>query len=121
MSVMNTAELIARLKTAPDSVEFNDVIATIAQDYNYRPSRFSNGRGEGQVVNEAGKNEGSCKIFAFAQLNELTQDETLACFGHFYRDHVLPHPNGDDHMNIRNFMQFGWDGIHFDQSALSAK
>lgn len=118
---LSTASLIERIQTAPTAVEFADVIATIDQDYAYSPSRFTNGAGETQVINEAGQNAGSCKIFAFAQLHGLSQDETLACFGHFYRDDVLQHPDGCDHMNIRNFMQHGWAGIHFDQAALSAK
>ena len=118
---MTPDELIARIKRDPESIEFKDVIATIDAHYAYTPARFSNGTGENRVINEAGTNEGSCKIFAFAQLNGLDENETLACFGHYYRDDVLKNPQGTDHANIRNFMQSGWDGIQFDQAALGEK
>ncbi len=118
---MSLNSLLEQIKNQPKNVEFKTVIDTIAENYLYQPSRFSNGLGEGAVINEAGSNEGSCKIFAFAQLNRLDEAQTLACFGHFYRDDVLGNPDGDDHGNIRNFMRHGWAGIQFDQAALSAK
>ncbi len=46
-------------------------MAVIAAHYVYRPTRFENGLGQGRAVNEAGTNEGSCKILAFAKLNGL--------------------------------------------------
>ena len=70
------------------------------------------------VINEAGKNEGSCKIFYFAKLMQLDEISTLKCFGRFYQD-VLNTPNGTDHMNIRNFMKDGWKGIAFAGQALT--
>jgi len=73
------------------------------------------------LVNQAGTNEGSCKIFAFAQLNQLNQQQTLNLFGDYYRLDVLNNPDGTGHQNIRNFMQFGWDGIRFNGEALTAK
>jgi len=33
----------------------------------------------------------------FAQLQQLSQAETLACFGKYYREDVLQNPEGDDH------------------------
>jgi len=66
----------------------------------------------------AGSNEGSCKILAFAKMQKLTQEQTLALFGGYYRDDVLKHPNGDDHANIRNFMLCGWAGVSFDGEPL---
>lgn len=118
---MNLAELIEKIKNQPDTIVFNDVIYVIATRYDYTPSRFTNGIGADQVVNEAGKNEGSCKLFGFAKLNGLDESETLACFGSYYRDDVLKHPDGSDHANIRTFMRHGWSGIHFDQPPLVAK
>jgi len=97
--------------------DFEDTIAVIAANYDYSPTRFSNG----DLVNEAGTNEGSCKIFAFAQLNNLSEQQTLNCFGRFYRVDVLENPEGTDHGNIRNFMVHGWSGIRFEKSALTAK
>lgn len=117
-TAMTPSQLITLIKTNPKAIVFKDVIATIDAHYSYTPTRFTNGSGETQAINEDGSNEGSCKIFAFAQLNNLNKEETLACFGHYYRDDVLKHPGGSDHTNIRNFMQFGWDGIRFEESAL---
>jgi len=118
---MNTEELIKKIKIAAETVEFNDVMETIAADYNYQASTFYNGLGDKRLTNTAGSNEGSCKIFAFAQLNQLNQQETLACFGTYYRDDVLQNPNGDDHGNIRNFMQDAWAGIKFEGIPLTPK
>lgn len=115
---MTPSELITLIKTNPQAVNFKDVIATIDAHYSYTPTRFINGIGDKAVINEAGKNEGSCKIIAFAKLNGLSKEETLACFGHYYRDDVLRHPDNTDHANIRNFMKTGWDGIRFERSAL---
>lgn len=116
---MTLDELIQKIRTTPDLVAFNEVINTIDASYTYTPATFTNGFGEDAVTNEAGSNEGSCKIFAFALLNNLNPAETLACFGDYYRKDVLQNPDGTDHMNIRNFMQDGWDGIHFHSDALS--
>ena len=118
---MTVQTLLSQLQTSPETVEFNDVMDTIAANYNYTPTRFTNGIGENQAVNEAGTNEGSCKIFAFAQLNNLNVEQTLACFGSYYRHDVLKNPQGTDHGNIRNFMVYGWPGISFDGAALTAK
>ena len=117
---MNIDELIEQIKTRPDSVEFPDVIEAIDATYNYKPTRFSNGIGTSEITNEAGNNEGSCKILAFGKLNNLNKKQTLACFGKYYRDDVLGHPENDDHANIRNFMLHGWEGIKFDGEALQA-
>ncbi|MCP5162307.1 MAG: HopJ type III effector protein [Hahellaceae bacterium] len=113
-------ELITRLRTHPDEVEFTEVMATINAHYTYTPTRFCNGAGDDLVVNEAGTNEGSCRIFAFARLNQLSAAETLACFGAYYREDVLKHPDATDHANIRTFIRHGWTGIRFDGEALHA-
>lgn len=109
--------LLQQLHTAPETVEFADVIAVIADHYEYTPVRFTNG----SAVSEAGTNEGSCKIFAFAQLQGLSEAQTLACFGKYYRQDVLQHPEGSDHANIRNFMQTGWAGVSFAAPPLRPK
>lgn len=114
---MLVKELIEQVTQSPSTVEFVNVIACIEAHYNYSPATFSNGSTE----NAAGTNEGSCKIFAFAQLNDLTPEQTLALFGAFYREDVLAHPENDDHANIRNFMQSAWGGIRFQSAALVAK
>jgi len=114
---MHINELLTALDNHPEQIKFQQVIDSIDGHYDYQPAQFSNG----DIVNEAGSNAGSCKIFAFAQLNKLNEAQTLACFGHYYREDVLQHPHADDHANIRNFMQSGWDGIQFESEALSPK
>jgi hypothetical protein len=114
---MTPSELIDQVRNNADSIEFSDVMSVITEHYEYTPSRFTNG----EVVNEAGSNEGSCKIFAFGQMNNLSEVETLALFGSYYRDDVMGNPAGDDHANIRNFILDGWLGINFDNGALKLK
>ena len=118
---MDINDLKKQLSESPETVEFQDVMTIIEAHYHYTPTRFTNGIGENKVINEAGKNEGSCKLFAFAQLQSLNEDQTLACFGQYYRTDVLQHPDNTDHANIRQFMQTGWSGIQFDLQALSSK
>lgn len=114
-------QLIEKIKNQPESISFTEVIETIDEYYEYTPREFSNGLNESLITNAAGTNEGSCKIFAFAQLNQLNQNETLACFGDYYRKDVLENPDTDDHANIRTFMIYGWDGIKFEAPALVAR
>lgn len=115
---MTVEQLLQKIRQSPADIGFDEVIATIKQCYQYTPTRFSNGLGENRVINEAGQNEGSCRIFAFAQLHGLSELEALGCFGKFYREDVLGNPDGNDHANIRNFMRDGWEGIVFDGEAL---
>jgi len=110
--------LLARLRREPDSVEFEDVQAVIGANYRYVASAFRNGSKDDYVDNAAGSNEGSCRIFAFARVHGLDRAQTLACFGRYYRDDVLGHPEGTDHANIRTFMRHGPAGINFAGDAL---
>ncbi len=114
---MELNDFLKKLDTAPDSVAFNDTIALIDAHYDFTPTAFDNGA----TRNEAGQNNGSCKLFSFAKLNNLTKGQTLACFGDYYRKDVLGNPNGADHQNIRNFMKTGWEGIKFEGEALRRK
>lgn len=97
-----------------DAVSFHETIAAIDGQYRYTPCRFSNGLGDDRLVNAAGTNEGSCKIFWFARLSGLNEAQTLALFGDFYRRDVLEHPDGANHANIRRFLRDGWAGISYD-------
>jgi hypothetical protein len=114
---MQLQAFLDRLKDEPESIQFEDSMTVIESNYNFTPTTFRNG----EILNEAGQNNGSCKILAFGQLNGLSIDETLACFGKFYREDVLGNPEGEDHQNIRNFMQSGWDGVSFHGAALMPK
>lgn len=109
--------LFEQLEKAPETVEFKDVISFIDEHYDFTPTQFTNGN----TVNEAGQNNGSCKIFSFAMLNNLSKQETLNLFGEFYREDVVKNPQGTDHQNIRNFMEFGWGGVSFEEKALKRK
>lgn len=104
-----------------EPVSFNETIATISENYHYTPTEFRNGLNERRLINPAGVNEGSCKIFAFAKLNGMDQQQTLNLFGDFYRQDVLNDPEGSGHQNIRNFMIYGWEGITFSGEALALK
>jgi len=74
--------LLEQLKHFPETIQFNDVIAYIDQNYKFTPTAFKNG----DTTNQAGQNNGSCKVFSFARLQNLTPEETLLLFGEFYRD-----------------------------------
>ena len=118
---MQVEELLEQIKNRPNDVSFEEVISVVNANYEYTPVAFTNGIEGDQVVNKPGDNEGSCKIFSFARLHGLTEDETLACFGKYYRNDVLQNEEGTDHSNIRTFMRHGWAGIDFEQPALAAK
>lgn len=107
-------ELLAQLKTG--QAKFADVIAFIEARYTHTPTAFQNG----QHTNAATENQGSAKVFSFAQLNDFNQAETLSLFAEHYAS-VLATPEATDHQNIRQFMQHGWAGIAFSGTALTAK
>lgn len=109
--------LLERLKSTPETIQFKEVIAYIDEHYDFTPTKFKNGK----TINEADQNNGSCKVFSFAKLNNLSKEEALNLFAAFYREDVLKNPEGTDHQNIRNFMEFGWDGIAFEGDALIKK
>jgi hypothetical protein len=66
-----------------------------------------------------GENSGSCKLF-FAEIQNLSEQATLSCFGAYYQEDVLGDLDGKS-QNIRNFMKTGWDGIAFYGEALELK
>ena len=112
---MTPQELVQQLKQHP--VDFQLVMQVIDQHYDFTPTRFSNG----DQVNEANTNNGSCKILAFGQLHQLSEQATLHAFGDFYTRDVLQNPEGNDHQNIRNFMHSGWSGVQFAGQALALR
>lgn len=114
---MSISYFLQKLKQAPNSIIFSETIAVIEENYNFTPTDFDNGTQH----NAAGENSGSCKLFAFAKLQNLSQAETLACFGTYYFDEVLGNPEGINHQNIRNFIKTGWDGIQFEGEVLVLK
>ncbi|WP_113652587.1 HopJ type III effector protein [Pedobacter namyangjuensis] len=107
-------QLLADLKS--DTVKFSDVIAFIEQHYEHTPTAFKNG----EAFNESTQNQGSAKVFSFAQMNELGEEDTLSLFAEHYAT-VKASPDGLDHQNIRQFMVNGWSGIAFERQALKKK
>ncbi|MDM1758367.1 MULTISPECIES: HopJ type III effector protein [unclassified Acinetobacter] len=101
---------------AAGEAQFSDVLAFIEARYTHTPTAFQNG----QQHNASTENQGSAKVFSFAQLNGLDQAQTLSLFAEHYAA-VLASPEATDHQNIRQFMQNGWEGIKFESNALTAK
>jgi len=110
-------QLITLIKNLKDnSLSFKEVIEFIETYYQHQPAAFKNG----EVHNEATQNQGSAKVFAFAQLNNLSEEDTLLLFAEHYQA-VLNTPDGTDHQNIRQFIIHGWPGVIFERQALLAK
>jgi hypothetical protein len=107
--------LIEKIQTNPEALAFTEVMQYIDTNYNFEPIAFTNGL----LENAAGQNSGSCKLFQFAIINKLTKQQTLSCFAEHYQD-VLNNPNGESHQNIRNFMQYGFEGLVFEKFTLNA-
>jgi hypothetical protein len=111
----NPAEtLLHHLKA--NHIKFVEVIVTIDALYQYTPTTFKNGT----AFNEANQNQGSAKVFYFAKLHQLSASDTLLLFAEHYQS-VLDNPEGDDHQNIRQFMNHGWGGIEFKNVPLKIK
>jgi len=104
------------IQLAEDNFQFEATLAFIEQHYDFTPSAFNNGG----VFNSAEQNQGSCKVFALAQLLELTQQQALSCFGQHYRD-VLATPTVDNHHNLRRVLNEGLENISFDAFPLEQK
>ena len=99
-----------------NALAFADVLKLIDTYYQHQPTAFKNG----DAYNEATQNQGSARVFAFAQINNLSAADTLYLFAeHYYA--VLAAPDGTDHQNIRQFMAHSWAGIVFEGVALLAK
>jgi len=110
-------QLPTLIKSLKDNLlPFKEVIAFIETYYQHQPTAFRNG----ELYNEATQNQGSAKVFTFAQLNGLDKEDTLYLFAEHYQS-VLNNPGGTDHQNIRQFMTHGWPGIVFEGQALLEK
>ena len=114
---MQLQAFLQKLNNTPEQITFAETIATVDENYEFTPTAFRNG----EQQNAVGQNSGSCKIFSFAKLQNLSVEKTLQCFGDYYRVDVLQNRQATDHQNIRNFIEFGWNGINFEGSALRPK
>lgn len=117
---MSLAKFIEKVMHG-ETVSFHETIIVITENYYFQPTEFSNGLNDDVLINSVGSNEGSCKIFAFARLHNLNKEQTLNLFGDYYHNDVLGNPSGTDHQNIRKFMNYGWEGIHYKGVALVPK
>ncbi len=108
------AELISSIRK--QQAQFTDVLDLINSHYDFTPTAFDNGA----LHNAAGENSGSCRVFSFAQMHQLSKLDTLLLFAEHHRV-VKANPAGNDHQNIRNFEHYGWSGIVFHGQALKEK
>jgi hypothetical protein len=114
---MQLDAFLTKLTNTPEQISFSETIATVDANYEFTPTAFRNG----ELENAAGQNSGSCKLLSLAKLHNLSAEQTLHCFGEYYRTDVLHYPNAIDHQNIRNFIRFGWEGVKFEGLALTPK
>ncbi len=116
---MSLTQFIERLNSPDTAIQitFQETMDLIDRYYVFTPCAFQNG----DQYNAAGQNNGSCKLFAFAKLHQLNEEQTLNCFGHYYHEDVLLHPEANDHQNIRNFIRSGWSGVKFEGIPLHLK
>jgi hypothetical protein len=108
--------IVEQLKNTPEELVFSNVIAYIDEHYEFTPTKFTNGN----TVNEANQNNGSCKFSVLPKSTNFLQKRRFYYLASFTED-VLKNPEGTDHQNIRNFMKFGWEGIVFEGEALKKK
>ncbi len=106
-----------KLRATPEDINFSETISVIEENYVFSPSAFKNG----DLQNSSTENFGSCKVFSFALKQQLTKEETLACFAQYYFNDVLENSNGTDHQNIRNFMNTSFEGLSFENETLREK
>lgn len=111
---MTLNDLLQQLQRG--EAQFADVLAFIDTRYQHTPTAFQNGDNH----NRAEQNQGSAKVLFFAQQQQLDKAATLSLFAEHYQA-VLANPQGNDHQNIRQFMQHGWDGVRFEGTVLTAK
>ena len=113
---MKIQEFLKQLDDAPETIMLDDALNTIDALYEFTPVAFSNG----SMRNQAGEAVRSCRIYAFSRLYNLTEQQTLLCFGEHYRE-VLADPGGTSHMTIRTFMKLGRAGVDFESFPLKAR
>ena len=109
-------ELLAALYQQPETIQFEQVIAAIDAEFDFKPTAFIVGKQQ----NAAGENQGSCKVLAFAHSAGLSQKHALLLFAEHYRA-VLAEPDGSAHQNIRQFMEHSWQQVSFATKPLHKK
>ncbi len=118
MAITKTLHQFINDVKADQCVSFDQTMQMIDAHYLFTPIKFENGLGNELIVNQPDTNSGSCKIFAFARLHSLNEQQTLGLFGDYYYKDVLSNPMKSAHANIRSFMKFGWKGINMPDNPL---
>jgi hypothetical protein len=113
---MNTQQYLEQLKSG-DEMKFSDFIDLIDNEYTFVPTAFTNGG----LANKDDENQGSAKVFCFGLMHELSEYESLKCFGEHYQNVLETLADSTTHLNIRNFMRRGWKGISINVEALTKK
>ena len=98
---MNLTDYINKIKTSGESLDFNETIVVIDANYNFTPTTFKND----DAINEAGKNSGSCKLFSFAQINQLTKQQTYVLNKLYKRLEEIPKSHPGDPKTKEKFDQ----------------
>lgn len=108
-------QLFTQQLANPEHV-FSETLGFIDQWFEFEASAFANG----PVSNSIEQNQGSCKVLALAEVLDLSDEQTLLCFGEHYRD-VLATPTTDNHHNLRRLLRDGCTEIQFDRFPLTVK
>ena len=61
--------IVEQLKNTPEELVFSNVIAYIDEHYEFTPTKFTNGN----TVNEANQNNGSCKVSVLPKSTNFLQ------------------------------------------------
>ena len=65
----------------------------------------------GDLFNKPNENTEAAKIFSFALMTKMSEEQTLRLFGEVYRDLAS---DGKDHPNLRIFAKNGWSKVSFE-------
>lgn len=106
--------LLTKLKDG--TANFNDVLNFIDNHYITQAVSFKNGK----LINGSHENQASARVLSLAKIFALSEEETLSLYAEHYQS-VLADPKGKGHENIRNFMEYGWDGITLNKLAIIPK
>ena len=113
---MNTEEYLIKLKSG-SSIKFSDFIELIDSEYYFSNIAFENG----EIMNSKFENQGSAKVFCFGHMHSLSELEALQCFAEHYQSVLQSPEDNSSHLNIRSFMEHGWEGLLIDFDALKIK
>ena len=114
--LVNTQQYLENLKSGVQ-MKFSDFLKLIEQEYTFSNITFTNN----DLFNSKDENQGSAKVFCFGLMYSLDEKDVIRCFGEHYKS-VLESPKDvTSHLNIRNFLKIGWEGVSIDKNALSVK